>query len=272
MKTINTVFLIACVVPPFLSGAVSSLSPREKEILQHAERKVERNDYFGAVEFLYAACRQFPENKLFRARCSALNKKIYLTALRPERTLYYTVQPGDSLYRIARKHAITVRLIKRLNGLKNSALKIGQVLKVVQGPFHMRIIKSRFELQVIQKKRVLFTYKVCTGKKGEETPEGRFKAGAKLVHPTQYDRENGRTIKYGEKDHTLGTRWITFSGPYGIHGTVDPGSIGRCSSKGCVRLLNNEVEEVYDLIVPGKSTIEIIDTPPRDDGVEATAG
>ncbi|HIB92177.1 TPA: L,D-transpeptidase, partial [Candidatus Poribacteria bacterium] len=35
----------------------------------------------------------------------------------------------------------------------------------------------------------------------------------------------------------------------GIHGTIQPDSIGLYSSKGCPRMHNAEVEELYDLIV-----------------------
>lgn len=42
----------------------------------------------------------------------------------------YTVQAGDSLYKIARKFNITINEIKRINGLNNNLLSVGQQLKV----------------------------------------------------------------------------------------------------------------------------------------------
>lgn len=41
-----------------------------------------------------------------------------------------TVNKGDSLYKIARQHGMSVDAIKKLNGLTNDNLKIGQKLKV----------------------------------------------------------------------------------------------------------------------------------------------
>ena len=35
----------------------------------------------------------------------------------------------------------------------------------------------------------------------------------------------------------------------GIHGTIAPETIGSFSSSGCARMLNEEVEELYDLVV-----------------------
>jgi lipoprotein-anchoring transpeptidase ErfK/SrfK len=38
---------------------------------------------------------------------------------------------------------------------------------------------------------------------------------------------------------------------YGIHGTIDPNSIGKAESRGCIRLRNQDVEEVYDMLAVG---------------------
>lgn len=42
----------------------------------------------------------------------------------------YTVEKGDTLYRIARKHKITVEQLKAFNGLEDNNISIGQVLYV----------------------------------------------------------------------------------------------------------------------------------------------
>lgn len=43
---------------------------------------------------------------------------------------YYTVQKGDTLYSIARKHNITVKEIKQANGLVDNTISIGQDLVI----------------------------------------------------------------------------------------------------------------------------------------------
>ena len=43
---------------------------------------------------------------------------------------YYTVKKGDTLYRIASKHGITVQQLKKLNGMKSDNIRVGQKLKV----------------------------------------------------------------------------------------------------------------------------------------------
>jgi len=42
---------------------------------------------------------------------------------------------------------------------------------------------------------------------------------------------------------------------YGIHGTTLPESIGTASSNGCVRMVNSDMEELYDFVT---SDTEII--------------
>lgn len=43
---------------------------------------------------------------------------------------YYTVQKGDSLWKIANKYNITINDIKNINNLSSNLLKVGQILKI----------------------------------------------------------------------------------------------------------------------------------------------
>ena len=45
---------------------------------------------------------------------------------------------------------------------------------------------------------------------------------------------------------------------YGIHGTIEPESIGKAVSLGCIRMHNEDVAFVYKLMMPGKSTVTIL--------------
>lgn len=81
---------------------------------------------------------------------------------------------------------------------------------------------------------VLKTYTIATGKPDSPTPLGTFKITEKA--------------KWGEG---FGTRWIGLNVPwgnYGIHGTNKPGSIGGNLSEGCIRMRNNDVEELYSMV------------------------
>lgn len=49
-------------------------------------------------------------------------------------------------------------------------------------------------------------------------------------------------------------------GEFGIHGTLDPYSLGWSSSHGCIRMDNNEVAELYK-IIPIGTKVTIVDGP-----------
>lgn len=49
----------------------------------------------------------------------------------------------------------------------------------------------------------------------------------------------------------LGTRRLYLGDGYGIHGTDDPASIGHAASHGCVRLRNEDIEKLYDMVPVG---------------------
>jgi len=64
----------------------------------------------------------------------------------------------------------------------------------------------------------------------------------------------------------IGERWIGLRGidernkdlsGLGIHGTIEPKSIGKNVSMGCVRMLSSDVEEVYEMLLEGVSTVAI---------------
>jgi membrane-bound lytic murein transglycosylase D len=46
---------------------------------------------------------------------------------------YYRVNPGDSLYSIARRHGTSVNQIKRANGLKSTLIRPGMRLIIPRG-------------------------------------------------------------------------------------------------------------------------------------------
>lgn len=82
------------------------------------------------------------------------------------------------------------------------------------------------------------TYPVAAGKWTDLTPVGEWKIidkGYKAGGP-------------------FGSRWMALNVPwgnYGIHGTDRPWSIGSYASIGCVRMFNEDVEELYDLVEVG---------------------
>ncbi len=46
---------------------------------------------------------------------------------------------------------------------------------------------------------------------------------------------------------------------YGIHGTIEPESIGTNASMGCIRLKDGDIDAVFNMLSEGKSTVKVID-------------
>ena len=84
------------------------------------------------------------QKKAASARMSILFSKI----VTPDSELY-TVIPGDSIIKIAKKYSTTVDLIKNANGLKSDLIMPGMKLKVQNIPFSILIDKSQSVLTLL---------------------------------------------------------------------------------------------------------------------------
>jgi len=161
----------------------------------------------------------------------------------------YSVQSGDNLTTIAKKNSVTVDMIRQTNGISGDRLNIGQVLKIPTYKLSIWVDKSDNTLILKADEQILKTYSVATGK-DNSTPVGAFKIKDKLENPTWY--KSGAVKQPGEPDNQLGTRWMGWDlAHYGIHGTIEPDSIGTQATAGCVRMKNEEVEELYRLVPVG---------------------
>lgn len=159
------------------------------------------------------------------------------------------VQKGDSLFLIANQFHTTVDLLSESNNLQNAVIRPGQALRVFVGELSIVVDKSLNTLTLKVNGEVLKVYSVGTGVEGS-TPVGDFKIVNKLENPPWH--HEGKVIPFGDPENILGTRWMGFDlKGYGIHGTSDPGSVGSQSSAGCVRLRNEEVEELYKVVPVG---------------------
>ncbi len=186
-----------------------------------------------------------------------LNMKIIFSSISvPGETTIVVVKEDDFLQKIANVYDTTVDFIKKQNGLTSDVVKPGMQLRLWTGKFSVLVDKSQNIFVLKSNGEVVKTYRVSTGK-NNITPIGTFKIVNKLVNPDW--SHDGKVIAAGSPDNILGTRWLGFNIPgYGIHGTTLPESIGKQATAGCVRMLNNEVEEVYALLPVG-TEVTIID-------------
>jgi lipoprotein-anchoring transpeptidase ErfK/SrfK len=145
---------------------------------------------------------------------------------------------------------VSTGLIRRLNGLKDDTIRIGKELAIPDGPFAAVIDRSAFTITISLHGEPVKQYAIATGRDGS-TPAGEFEVRSRVENP-EWTSPEGDFFKAGDPANPLGARWLGFGeGGYGIHGTTDPSSIGRMASRGCVRLNNDDVLEVYDFLTLG---------------------
>lgn len=114
------------------------------------------------------------------------------------------------------------------------------------------IDKSSNKLMYYEKGKLIKSFSVATGKKPSYTPEGLFKIHEKVKNRPYYKER----IKGGDPRNPLGARWLGInvkvngkvSYAYAIHGTNNPGSIGKYVSAGCIRMHNKDVIWLYDRV------------------------
>lgn len=187
-----------------------------------------------------------------------LNEELIFSPLPSPDATMYTVQPGDVLARIAKQFNTNYELIMKINGIVPTRLNIGDQLKIINGKTKIMISKSDFTLTLLLNDHYVKQYRIAIGK-NNKTPVGSFEVKNKMKDPVWYS-PNGGVFPYGHKENILGSRWIGFKDKpdlhgYGIHGTTQPETIGTASSNGCIRMLNSDVEELYDFVT---SNTEII--------------
>jgi hypothetical protein len=183
----------------------------------------------------------------------------------------YTVKFGDQLDILGRRMKVPHEILMQINGIQRARnLQAGHAIKVIHGPFHAKVSRSTFTLDLYLQDMYVRSFKVGLGKSGYETPVGRWRVQehGKLVKPPWTDPDTGRLYKSTDPDYPLGSRWIGLEGVDGsakgrtgfaIHGTKDPDQIGTAGSRGCIRMYNNDAELMYNLLVPLSSQVDVVD-------------
>ncbi len=171
------------------------------------------------------------------------------------------VAGGDSLIALRQRYLadrpqarMCTGLIERTNRLKGY-LQPGQTLRIPTDPVRIVVdLEARWALYFFGEE-VAAAWPVGIGRPGEETPPGDYTVRNKLENPP-WMKEGQDPIPFGDPRNPLGTRWIGWSRgdtrtSYGFHGTWQPESIGQPASDGCVRFLNADVEELFQILPEG---------------------
>ncbi len=188
----------------------------------------------------------------------------------------HVVASGDLLSKIARPLKVPYGLLARINGVRADRIRLGQSLKTLQGPLHATVSKSGFVMDVYlgnlpgrPGSMYLTSFPVGLGA-DSSTPTGTWEVtrNSKLVNPQWTNPRTSEVYAADDPKNPLGERWIGLTGvagdalgqpSYGIHGTIEPETIGTNASMGCIRLGDEDIAMVYDMLLEGLSTVEVID-------------
>ncbi|MCZ8512106.1 L,D-transpeptidase family protein [Paenibacillus filicis] len=114
----------------------------------------------------------------------------------------------------------------------------GKLTKPLNEPMRIVVDKTAHRLAVLSGNMIVRNYPVGLG--GDRTPEGSFTISEKVRNPN------------GKSNGEFGSRGMTLSDTqYAIHGTNKPASMEKDQSLGCVRMLKDDVEELFDLVPLG---------------------
>jgi lipoprotein-anchoring transpeptidase ErfK/SrfK len=181
----------------------------------------------------------------------------------------YRVPSGAIFETIGKQHKVPYEILMDINKITNArSLPAGQAIKVVNGPFHAKVYRSTFTMDLYLQNTYVRSFSVGLGKPGYETPTGRWRLrpGGK-AHKTEWlDPDTRRVYQPEDPDYPLGSRWMALDGlsgeakdriGFGIHGTIKPEQIGTAGSRGCIRMYNGQAIMVYNMLIEGLSLVEV---------------
>jgi len=251
--------------------------------LDTARRLIAENNRVGARELLSQTLItgniSESEAQVLRDELTAINNQLLFSPVvdpNDPMSETYKVQSGDSLSKIAARRELAThwKLIARVNQISDpSKIRLGQNLKLVRGPFHAIVNKAAHRLDIYhgapgdpQSWLYIRSFDVGLGS-SNGTPVGDFVVSQnKLENPGWVNPRNARE-QYAPNDpqNPIGEYWIGITGvgkyapltSLGLHGTIDPDSIGKDLSMGCVRLADSDIPIVYELLAEHISRVII---------------
>ena len=238
----------------------SSSSVADDALFFLAKTKAKEGHLLEARELLRTIIERYPDSNLLNEvylEYGKINIQLLLSPTPTPASVQYTVNARDTVEGIAKKLGVTADPIRLANGLVGDRIRKGQILKIDKNKFTMVVSKSRNTLTLLANGELFKIYSVGTGR-SSSTPTGDYKIINKLLNPPWY-KPGGGLIPFGDPGNLLGTRWMGINLPgYGIHGTWEPETVGKQSSAGCIRLQNQDVEELFKIVGIG-TPVKIVD-------------
>lgn len=173
----------------------------------------------------------------------------------------HNVSPGENPDAIARSYGMSRECLNRLRGKDpNSAdLRAGESIKIVKvkeaGGYRIEIDLSDYTLDLFIGGAFAKRYSITHGAIDSPTPTGSTQLGDRVWHPQWTHPQTKKVISYGDPENILGPIWLPFDAKLlgvsgiGIHGyTGADAQMQVQASNGCIRMQNEDAEELFQLI------------------------
>lgn len=186
-------------------------------------------------------------------------KRVLFNSSGTWKSRHVRVKRGQSLVGIASsairnwKIPMSPGLLQLINGIPSpKSLRAGQKLRVPTERMHVVVEKSTFSMKVYLGNVLVRLYEVGLGE-NDSTPETVFTVTERQLDLPWTNPRTGETFAARHPKNLVGRHFIKIEDGgtnerYGIHGTKDQSSIGKNSSMGCIRLRQNDIEDVFSYI------------------------
>lgn len=188
----------------------------------------------------------------------SITDELFLSSVHNEFSENYVVVRNDSYARIASRHGISISLLYDLNNRPrgHTALHPGENLKVPKGKPRVVIRKGDFTASLYLGENLVRQYIVAHGR-NDNTPLGKTTIKDMTIDPEKGSRGPNDPV------NEMRLRWMgweKYAGGrtgFGFHGTKYPESIPGMTSRGCIRMKDADVIELYDIIRVGNE-VEVL--------------
>lgn len=203
-------------------------------LLDHVRRGIERPAKNARLTYTAAGLRETDGRTGLEVRASELHRQI--------RAALVSVTAGRRF--VARTRKVQPRVTRRRLARANPVLLIAD--------------RASFKLRVYKNLKLDKTYPIAVGAAGYDTPAGLYRIANKAINPAWTVPNSdwagdlaGQVIPGGAPNNPLKSRWLGIYDGVGIHGTSDRTSIGSSASHGCLRMLVEDVEDLYPRVPVG---------------------
>ncbi len=136
--------------------------------------------------------------------------------------------------------------------------KVSRETLVAKYPVVLAVDRGNFKISLFKKLEKVKVYPIAVGQAGQETPPGLYTIQNKAIDPAWMVPNSswagslaGQVIPGGTPQNPLKSRWLGVYDGVGVHGTDARASIGTNASRGCIRMLIEDVEKLYDEVPVG---------------------